>query len=902
MKLRAGQAGKIFLEAAHQLARIAQLLFMLVLAALGLFAFSLSRHPLEVPHLTSWLATMASGEGITVHMDSAELAWEGYRQGGGMPLVLRLGDITVHSAAGALLVCIPQADAVVPPQDLFGGRAAILLRASAAQLPGSEAAVTIRANIWPGGGYSFSRGQFFVSIGPGMLGPAGIGVPITAAGFTLSTSPGVVDVTDGTATLAPIGGSAPHATFNFTARRDKTWTGSLHASIDAVRAEELGRYWPAPVLPLTRDWVVTHITTGTARNADYIFTLTAPGDLSSLDLTNAAGGFDGTGLTLYWMQNAWPIKGLDGHFAMPDEDEAIITATAGQLGNVVLRQGGMDITGMSQKDQTGVLKLALAGTAPDVLAALNAPPLALLRNAPPMLLQTTGQVEGTLNLTIPFKRDLRFGDVQLGADVELHDFAMPTAAPQLGFAKGEAQIRTDGHSLSLQAKAMFAGEPASLALTGQFTGTEDLTLNGAAGPQVWHMLGLDSGTDVSGTAPFTFHVSGVTIGAQTAQLHVNLTPAALALPLAGWSKPAGVQGDFAMRMSLNDGALVAVQSFAAHAPGLVVEGAQQGDALVFATAGIGRTQASGRLSWPAAAGAAKDTDWVADFSGPVLDIRQPQQSHARPEQARPGKPGSAVPPAVPPSGPGWAARLNFAQLYLAAAPAPALGHFTLTAQGRGVTLLQAQAAAEGLTLSIAPQTLTSQVLLLHGADAGGLLRALGEYPHLQGGTLDLRAVYGGGLPVTGKVSLLAARFANAPDVTKILQALTLYGLADAASGPGLKISRAEIPFTLQDGVLLLHGARAFSSSLGFTASGSFDLVDNACDLDTTIVPLYALNALPGKIPLIGKLFSPEKGGGLLAMRAHISGPIGAAKVSINPLSALTPGFLRAIFGIGEKEP
>ncbi len=396
MKLRAGQAGKICLEAAHQIGRIALLLFMLGLGALGLFAFSLSRHPLELPHLTSWLATTASGDGITVHVDKAELAWSGYHQGGAVPLVLRLSDISVHSAAGALLVDIPQADAVVPPVDLFGGRAAILLRASAARISGSAAAVTIRANIWPGGGYSLARGAFFVSIGPGVLGPPGVGVPITAASFTLNTAPGMVDIPDGTATLAPIGGSAPHAAFTFTARRDQTWTASLHATVDAVRAEELGQYWPAPALRLTRQWVVTHITTGTARNAAYTFTLTAPGDLSRLDVTDAVGGFDGVGLTLYWDKDAWPIKGLDGHFAMPDQDEAIITASAGQLGNVVIRQGGMDITGMSVKDQTGVLKLALAGTAPDVLAALNAPPLALLRQAPPMVLATTGQVEGTL--------------------------------------------------------------------------------------------------------------------------------------------------------------------------------------------------------------------------------------------------------------------------------------------------------------------------------------------------------------------------------------------------------------------------------------------------------------------------------------------------------------------------
>jgi hypothetical protein len=66
------------------------------------------------------------------------------------------------------------------------------------------------------------------------------------------------------------------------------------------------------------------------------------------------------------------------------------------------------------------------------------------------------------------------------------------------------------------------------------------------------------------------------------------------------------------------------------------------------------------------------------------------------------------------------------------------------------------------------------------------------------------------------------------------------------------------------------------------------------------VPAYALNTLPGRIPIIGRLFSPEKGGGLFAMRYSMTGPFTNPKVKINPLSALTPGFLRGIFSIGEK--
>ena len=53
----------------------------------------------------------------------------------------------------------------------------------------------------------------------------------------------------------------------------------------------------------------------------------------------------------------------------------------------------------------------------------------------------------------------------------------------------------------------------------------------------------------------------------------------------------------------------------------------------------------------------------------------------------------------------------------------------------------------------------------------------------------------------------------------------------------------------------------------------------------------------GNIPLIGKLFSPEEGGGLFAARYTMRGKLDDPTVFVNPLSALTPGFLREMFGI-----
>ena len=135
-----------------------------------------------------------------------------------------------------------------------------------------------------------------------------------------------------------------------------------------------------------------------------------------------------------------------------------------------------------------------------------------------------------------------------------------------------------------------------------------------------------------------------------------------------------------------------------------------------------------------------------------------------------------------------------------------------------------------------------------------------------------------------------------------MQAATLYGVAEALSGPGLLLDHTTIPFTLKQNLLSLHGADTYSEALGFTASGTVNIADDTCDLDATIIPAYALNSFLGRLPLIGRLFTAEKAGGLFAMRAHVHGKINDPDVSVNPLSVFLPGFLRGLFGLGEATP
>jgi hypothetical protein len=62
-----------------------------------------------------------------------------------------------------------------------------------------------------------------------------------------------------------------------------------------------------------------------------------------------------------------------------------------------------------------------------------------------------------------------------------------------------------------------------------------------------------------------------------------------------------------------------------------------------------------------------------------------------------------------------------------------------------------------------------------------------------------------------------------------------------------------------------------------------------------------INSVLGRIPFLGKIFSPEVGGGVFAARYSIDGPFDNANISVNPLSVLTPGFLRNLFDIGSAD-
>ena len=147
----------------------------------------------------------------------------------------------------------------------------------------------------------------------------------------------------------------------------------------------------------------------------------------------------------------------------------------------------------------------------------------------------------------------------------------------------------------------------------------------------------------------------------------------------------------------------------------------------------------------------------------------------------------------------------------------------------------------------------------------------------------------------GEVNMRGFKLNEAPALAQLLSLASLTGLADTLTGGSMQFEQFNVPFTMLGDDIAIRDARLYGPALGMTGNGDIDLDLRVLDFDGTLVPAYTANSILGDIPLLGELFADEKGEGLLALTYTVSGPFEKTQIAINPLSALTPGFLRGIF-------
>lgn len=773
-------------------------------------------------------------------------------------------------------------------------------------LRGLDVPVSMSTDLAIDAGLDLRRFQLTASIGAGLIHVGNGAFPLISANVAMQGTPAQATISkahvvfalasDGGAETADMSGSGALVAGRLNA--------SLNVAADHIDAADLPKLWPEGIAGNARPWIVEHILGGMASHGSASFTMEADEDLHDVTVTKATGDLSVSGASFTWLDNMPPVEQAEAHLHLVDPDTLDIALSSARqhvgpkFADLVVSDGRMRILGLSVKDQITSVHAKVEGPVPSALALMTEPRLRLLSVHPLGLKLAEGQATANLDLDFPLENKLRVDDIVIHSQAHLTQVKVLDVVGGQALEDGTADLDIDKDGLSMKGLGNIAGIP--LTLTGKMDFrdgppnqvVQQITASGTADARQIDAVGLHVTDLITGPVTIGVSMTDRRSGGSSVLLGGDLTNAAVHFAPLAWTKPAGTVADATANLSLSDGRLNKIDRIALRGDGMALQGEadfKDGHprSLSLDQIRLGRTQGHGIIRF--------NTD------GTIAIVLQGSSIDLSPKLT---ETTSASP--NPATTPRWDLEARFEKALLA--HDETASDVLVRASGAGekiktVDAVGSTAGSTGFSIKISPQG-AERHLAVRATDAGRFLRGMDMIRTMSSGRLTVDGTFessSGFSPLSAKATMDNVVVRNSPVLGKLLQAITLYGLVDALSGPGMLFPQIVIPFHYDGKNLDLNEALATNPSLGITATGRIGLSAADTAVTGTIVPAYFFNALPGQLPLVGKLFSPEKGGGLFAARFSVTGAIADPTITVNAISALTPGFLREIFGIFDKK-
>jgi hypothetical protein len=694
-------------------------------------------------------------------------------------------------------------------------------------------------------------------------------------------------------------------------RQEDHVDASVHVALDRAGFADLAVLWPPEVAVNARAWILQNVQAGTAHDGKADLAMRIPNDASDVSLLKVAATLDGDDLAVAWLPTVPRIEQGKARLVMTDPDKIDVTVRSGLqrvkgADPIAVQNGHVNIIGLTVKDQVATIHCDVSGSVVSAIALLKEPRLGLLDRHPMELRAPAGDIRMNLMSVVPLEKRLRIDDVTIHATGNLSKVHLGGIAAGRDMDDGSLAFDVDTSHLTLKGTANLAGIPATIDGAMDFRAgppsqvLQKITVTGKPSARALASAGLDAGDVLTGDVGLNMVLTEYRNGDGEVTADADLAQSGLSVAPLGWKKPSGAAAKASARVTLAKDKLTGIDRVVIDGPGIQVRGGVtvfggKLDTVKLDRLILGQTNVSGTIRLP------HDGPIGVDLAGPVLDIAAAVTAKRTPRD-----------PAAP-RGPEWSMRGRFDRVLLAHDRIATNVVVDADDDGeilRGLAITGKTGATQSFSIRIGPGPAENgrpvRRLTASAADAGALLNGLDVTDSIQGGELSITGGFNDGTRkhlLSGTFQIDDFRVTHAPALGKLLQAVTLYGLVDALGGPGVGFSLLTAPFQYDDDSLVVRDARAFSSSLGLTAQGRIDRATNTLDLNGTLVPAYVFNSLLGKIPLIGGLFSAEKGGGLFAMNYSLQGLMDNPTVVANPFSALTPGILRGMFGLfGQASP
>ncbi len=648
------------------------------------------------------------------------------------------------------------------------------------------------------------------------------------------------------------------------------WMLRLDGGLNAIDRDRMLGFWPQSIGSKTRKWLGENLIKARARDIEFGFRRSANGTLQkhlSLIFEDAQ---------LQYLKTLPPLMGASGHLQILDK-RLQIHANAGQV--MAPNGDGVEIAGtsfviplMKPKGAIGQLNLQAATSVGGALSLLELPPVNLLKNSPLDHRLADGDVAAELMFEFPLGRKLTADEITQSGTAVLRNISSTRLVTDHDLRADELMFQLTNAAAEIRGRASLDGLPLQgvwrLNRQGAQKGQAKVLADAQLTPALLRNFKLPAIADLmTGAAPLSARLDLQPGQAPILQLRSDMVGLGLDVPSLVWSKQAKdpITATAKIRLAqtpvLDDlvmaGAGLDLQLSAAPS-----DGGSQID--------ISRLRLKDRLDAVA--------QWTIGAEKNTLSV-QARKIDLRPWMSAPKRAAEQ------------ALHLDLTTDELRIGDALFLGPAQAQIDINGTAMsgpftgrVNGGARIDGAIDQPANKPLSVR---LRATDAGAILRDAGAFGALHGGSL-VAQLTDGDAGFTGPFAITQTALRDAPVMAELLNAVSVIGLIEQLSGPGIKFNAIEGQVGVSQQSVSLKDTSAVGASMGISLDGLYNFEGRDLDMRGTLSPVYALN-------ILGAPLSSRRGEGLFGFNFTLKGPADDPKVRVNLLSVLVPGVLRDLF-------
>jgi hypothetical protein len=691
-----------------------------------------------------------------------------------------------------------------------------------------------------------------------------------------------------------LGGLAPQLASVGSAWPD-TLGGSLGITLTNVPTTRLNALWPQGVAKGGRRWAITNLADGVLDEVAVQLAVAVDPTAQSAAFSSARGTMRFHNMTVTYLDSLPPAKKVSGTATLAD-GRLDFTFTGGLLKTLKATGGTVTVTDLGAPVETMTIDIPINGPLQDALDVIDTKPFHYAREIGLDPARIGGRAEAQLHFKLPLLNDLKFDQVDYGAKATLTGASIIKVALDRNLSDGNFTVELARTGVHVQGSGKFDGTQTTIdgniyfhAANGPRTRCRiGLTLDDAARQR----LGWDGGGDkligpIRADLTYTAPPAGTKANLDAV---LDLGAARLALAGTGWEKPPQVPGTAKLSVELDNDAVTRVPLIELKAPGLdgklaltLSAGKDHIDQVDIRHLAVGDNDLAGTVS------RRPDGGWRADIHATSLNLHHALKRALNDDS--------------PDTGPPLQIDARIARLALGPGPHRELRDVTATllrgkAGWQSVKINGAYANGGRLGLNIAPSADGARRLHVESDNLGASLGLFGIADNVVGGklTIDGTVIEAGGHQIVhAHIDGTDYSLARAPALAKLLSLASLDGVYGLMSGSGIPFTNLRGDLTFTQGRITLDPVIGFGGALGVTAKGWLNPGEDQIDIDGTLAPAYVVNSIVGNLPVIGSLLTGGEGQGLFAAAFRLTGSNDDPTVTVNPLSALTPGLLRHLF-------